>query len=281
MIRHHHLMLSTVGVAMLATAAMAQTSAPTPPSSAPAAPTATQSTASTAAETNLAGQGKWRTSKLIGVDVYGPDDKKVGDVTEVIVDKTGKVEMVTIGVGGFLGIGSKDVAVPFDQVTWSDQPIAPPAPAPAPAAPAATQSSASAPAETNLAGQGKWRTSKLIGVDVYGPDDKKVGDVTEVIVDKTGKVEMVTVGVGGFLGIGAKDVAIPFEQVSWSDQPIAPPAPAPAASGSGTAGSGSAMPSAPPAAAAPKAPAMYPDHGKITLTKDQLKSAPSVTYSGT
>ena len=96
MIRHHHFMLSTVGVAMLATAAMAQTSAPTPPSAAPSAPTATQATASPAAETNLAGKGKWRTSKLIGVDIYGPDDKKVGDVTEVIVDKTGKVEMVTI-----------------------------------------------------------------------------------------------------------------------------------------------------------------------------------------
>ena len=184
MIKHHHLMLSTVGVAMLATAAMAQTSAPTPPSSAPVAPTATQSTASSAAEPNLAGQGKWRTSKRIGVDVYGPDDKKVGDVTEVIVDKTGKVEMVPIGVGGFLGIGSKDVAVPFDQVTWSDQ-------------------------------------------------------------------------------------------------PIAPPAPAPAAAPSGSAGSaGGGMASPPAAAAAPRAPAMYPDHGKITMTKDQLKSAPSVTYSG-
>lgn len=161
------------------------------------------------------------------------------------------------------------------------QTSAPTPPSSAPAAPAATQSSASAPAETNLAGQGKWRTSKLIGVDVYGPDDKKVGDVTEVIVDKTGKVEMVTIGVGGFLGIGSKDVAIPFDQVTWSDQPIAPPAPAPAPASSGSAGSAGGGMASPPAAAAPKAPAMYPDHGKITLTKDQLKSAPSVTYSGT
>ena len=160
------------------------------------------------------------------------------------------------------------------------QTSAPTPPSSAPAAPAATQSSASSSAHTNLAGQGKWRTSKLIGVDVYGPDDKKVGDVTEVIVDKSGKVEMVTIGVGGFLGIGSKDVAVPFDQVTWSDQPIAPPAPAPAPSGS--AGStGGSMASLPPAAAAPRAPAMYPDHGKIALTKDQLKSAPSVTYSGT
>lgn len=161
------------------------------------------------------------------------------------------------------------------------QTSAPTPPSSAPAAPTATQSSASAPAQTNLAGQGKWRTSKLIGVDVYGPDDKKVGDITEVIVDKSGKIEMVTIGVGGFLGIGSKDVAIPFDQVNWSDQPIAPPAPAPAPSGSAGSAGGAGGMASPPAAAAPKAPAMYPDHGKITLTKDQLKAAPSVTYSGT
>lgn len=188
MIKKYHFMLSTVGAAMLATAAMAQTSAPTPPSSAPAAPAATQSSTGAAAETNLAGQGKWRTSKLIGVDIYGPDNKKVGDVTEVIVDKTGKVEMVTVGVGGFLGIGSKDVAIPFDQVTWSDQPMAAAAPAPA-------------------------------------------------------------AGSAGSAGTA------------------------------GTAGGGMASP--PASASAPKAPAMYPDHGKITMTMDQLKAAPSVTYSGT
>lgn len=143
---------------------------------------------------------------------------------------------------------------------------------PAASSPAPATQPAKLP-DNNLAGRGKWRTSKLIGVDIYGPDDKKVGDVTEVIVDKTGKVEMVTIGVGGFLGIGSKDVAIPFEQVNWSDQPITPPASAP----SGGAGGGMASP---PAASAPKAPAMYPDHGKISMTKDQLKAAPAVTYSG-
>lgn len=161
-----------------------------------------------------------------------------------------------------------------------------PAPAsPSPSAPSAT----TAPAETtkaptptqNLAGQGKWRATKLIGVDIYGPDNKKVGDVTEVVLDKTGKIEMVTIGVGGFLGIGTKDVAVPFEQINWSDEPITPPAPAPAPSGGSGMGGGTASP--PPAASAPpapKAPAMYPDHGKITMTKEQLTTAPAVTYSG-
>lgn len=151
--------------------------------------------------------------------------------------------------------------------------------APSPTAPAATPAPATdamkAPA-TNLAGQGKWRATKLIGVDIYGPDDKKVGDITEVLFDKTGKIEMVTVGVGGFLGLGSKDVAIPFEQVNWSDQPMAAAAPAPSAGGSSASGTTATA----PAASAQKAPAMYPDHGKITMTKEQLTSAPAVTYSG-
>lgn len=158
----------------------------------------------------------------------------------------------------------------------------PPSSSTAPAA--STQTKAP---ENNLAGQGKWRASKLMGVDIYGPDDKKVGDVTEVIFDKTGKIDMVTVGVGGFLGIGSKDVAIPFDQVTWSDQPMAMAAPAPAApaggaAGTGTTGTSGGMAPAPATtAAAPRAPAMYPDHGKINMTKDQLNAAPAVTYSGT
>jgi sporulation protein YlmC with PRC-barrel domain len=157
------------------------------------------------------------------------------------------------------------------------------APSTAPSAPSSTPGASSAPAkapEQNLAGQGKWRASKLMGVDIYGPDDKKVGDVTEVLFDKSGKVEMVTVGVGGFLGIGSKDVAIPFEQVTWSDQPMAAAAPAPAPAGGSGGSSSGGIATAPASMSAPKAPAMYPDHGKITLTKDQLNAAPAVTYSG-
>lgn len=158
----------------------------------------------------------------------------------------------------------------------------PTAPSPPAATPAPATETMKAP-ENNLAGKGKWRVTKLIGVDVYGPDNKKVGDITEVLFDKTGKIEMVTVGVGGFLGIGSKDVAIPFDQVSWSDQPMAAAAPAPAPAGGGTAtGTGSAggtMGTA-PAATAPRAPAMYPDHAKINMTKEQLTAAPAVTYAG-
>jgi sporulation protein YlmC with PRC-barrel domain len=49
-------------------------------------------------------------------NVYDPNDSKIGEIMDVLVDKTGKVTAFIIGVGGFLGAGEKDVAVPFDAV---------------------------------------------------------------------------------------------------------------------------------------------------------------------
>ena len=50
--------------------------------------------------------------------------------------------------------------------------------------------------------------SKFNGTDVIGADDEKIGDVSDVLFDKDHKIIAFIVGVGGFLGIGAKDVAI-------------------------------------------------------------------------
>ena len=59
------------------------------------------------------GANDWRSSKLVGTNVYGPSDEKIGDINEVLIDRNGAVHAVVIGVGGFLGVGEKDVAVPF------------------------------------------------------------------------------------------------------------------------------------------------------------------------
>ena len=59
------------------------------------------------------GANEWRSSKLVGTNVYGPSDEKIGDINEVLIDSNGAVHAVVIGVGGFLGVGEKDVAVPF------------------------------------------------------------------------------------------------------------------------------------------------------------------------
>ena len=49
-------------------------------------------------------------------DVYDAKDTKIGDVVDVLLAKSGQVAAVILGVGGFLGIGEKDVAVPFNAI---------------------------------------------------------------------------------------------------------------------------------------------------------------------
>jgi sporulation protein YlmC with PRC-barrel domain len=54
---------------------------------------------------------QWLASKFKGTDVLGSDNQKIGDVSDILFDKTGKVEAFVISVGGFLGVGSKEVAL--------------------------------------------------------------------------------------------------------------------------------------------------------------------------
>src|SRR5919112_3964216 len=91
--------------ALMAGSALAQTTAPTQP--------AGRGQLMTQMPANL-----MRASQLMGIDVYGGDNQKIGDIDEVLVDRQGKIHGVVVGVGGFLGIGQKDVAIPFDQVQW-------------------------------------------------------------------------------------------------------------------------------------------------------------------
>jgi len=57
-------------------------------------------------------------SNFIGSTVYNAANENVGDVNDVLISKDGKVQAVIIGVGGFLGLGEKDVAVPLDRIQF-------------------------------------------------------------------------------------------------------------------------------------------------------------------
>lgn len=132
-------------------------------------------------------------------------------------------------------------------------------------APALAQTAGSGSGQGGSSGQfmthaqpNQWRASKLVGTNIYGSDNQKIGDVNDVLLDRTGKAEAVVIGVGGFLGIGEKDVAIPFTSVEWkmdrSDQTAANrggaggTATGTTATGTGTgataSGSGTAVPGA-------------------------------------
>lgn len=107
-------LLATTAIAtLLATGAFAQT---TP---APMGDAATEQAAPQVkhADGHLA-------SNLIGETVYssaGEDGKNIGSVTDLVISPDGNVEAIVVGVGGFLGIGQKSVALEYDLIDWTER----------------------------------------------------------------------------------------------------------------------------------------------------------------
>ncbi|CCD99105.1 PRC-barrel domain-containing protein [Bradyrhizobium sp. STM 3809] len=136
--------------------------------------------------------------------------------------------------------------------------------------------------------QGDWRASKLVGVKVYNNNNENVGSIDDMLVDKSGNIKGVVIGVGGFLGMGEHLVAIAFDQVKFSDQPVqsntASNAPATGTTSStnppaSTTTTGAATGTSSSSSMSSSKSRWYPDHAMINATKDQLKSMPEFKYS--
>jgi len=153
-------------------------------------------------------------------------------------------------------------------------------------APAQTPSGATAARDNTAAThkEGQWRASKLAGVNVYNDANEKIGDISDVIIDKSGKVDTVVLGVGGFLGMGEHYVAVPMDKLKWVNEPVR----GSAVSGKpvdrptvGTNNAGAATGEVNrfnhPQGAAREAN-WYPDHAVFNATKDQLKAMPQFKY---
>jgi sporulation protein YlmC with PRC-barrel domain len=135
---------------------------------------------------------------------------------------------------------------------------------------------------TNASYQGNWRASKLAGLRVYNDSNEIVGSINDLIMDKSGNIKAVVIGVGGFLGMGEHLVAVPFDKIKFADEPVVPP------SAANTPNTLPAMPNRPPsttttgsATTTPTktAPDWYPDHAVFNATKDELKAMPEFKYS--
>jgi sporulation protein YlmC with PRC-barrel domain len=129
---------------------------------------------------------------------------------------------------------------------------------------------------------GHWRSSKLIGVNIYNDQNEKLGDINEIILDPAGKVTGYVVGVGGFLGVGEHDILVEPTKIKFANEPLRsasnaapnpttgsanPPAGSPTNTRnvSNTSGASSGQ--------------WYPDHGVLSATKDQLKAMPQFKYN--
>lgn len=242
------LFATTALATLIATGAFAQ-SAP-----APAQPPTSQESAPIVqhAEGNLA-------TNIIGESVYngtGDDAQNIGMVSDVVFDETGQAKSAVIGVGGFLGIGAKDIAFDYGKLQWVerngdrwlvaqttkeeltaqpefDRKPYDPAPAAstdaaAPAAPSASGDSAQggppAPVDMNAepvkSAEGNLATN-IVGESVYngtGDDAKNIGDVNDIVLTKDGKAESLVIGVGGFLGMGEKSVTYPFDKAARAEK---------------------------------------------------------------
>ena len=141
--------------------------------------------------------------------------------------------------------------------------------------------------------EGEWRASKLVGVNVYNEANEKIGDINEVILDKSGKVANVILCVGGFLGMGEHYVAVAFDKLKWVNEPASSttaststaPANKPATnvdSNARTASDGTARTTTGAATTTTTARSAnenwYPDHAMYNATKDQLKAMPQFKY---
>ena len=123
------LTLSAAAAALLATGAIAQNTttepstppAATAPAPAPAASTTTTVTSTTEALqfTSTVSSDQMAVSKLSGTDVRNAAGDNLGDINDIVLDKAGKPTVAVIGVGGFLGMGEKNVGVPFQALQFT------------------------------------------------------------------------------------------------------------------------------------------------------------------
>jgi sporulation protein YlmC with PRC-barrel domain len=137
--------------------------------------------------------------------------------------------------------------------------------------------------------EGEWRASKLAGVDVYNEANEKIGDINDVILEKSGKAEKVILGVGGFLGMGEHYVAVPFDKIKFVNEPVrsttasnsTTPADKPATnvdSNARMASDGAPRTTTGAATTRNANENWYPDHAVYNATKDQLKAMPQFKY---
>jgi sporulation protein YlmC with PRC-barrel domain len=224
-------------MAIVAAVGISAAQAQNPPARDPANP-------SIAMQTTAPGGADAR--KLIGRNIKNAQNETIGEIKSVHLDPNGKVDGVLVGVGGFLGVGEREVLLGWrdlqidangeivranmtkDQLkamapysykdaayrgtVFTDKGVYVPD-----RANSDRTNTASVPTRStgdfNVAGQ--MSTSALIGKTVKNATNESVGKIDDIYLDASGAVKLVVVSVGGFLGVGSKDVAVPWTDLKF------------------------------------------------------------------
>jgi sporulation protein YlmC with PRC-barrel domain len=263
-------LLSATAIALfVATPAFAQQSATDPAkppaadrsmsapakSDAGAAATTTGTQPTTASTSQKPGQ--INADKLIGQDIENPEGDDIGEIKSVILNQDGSVDSVIVGVGGFLGLGEREVAIKWSDLKVQDNgetivasftkdqlkampeyeyadeqqrgrtftrdgarttagaDARPTTAAPAVAPPPGATASVEQNEAVNALGQ--MSADQIIGQNVVNAQGENIGEVEDLVIDKDKEVFAV-ISVGGFLGMGDKDVAIPFDKLRMNER---------------------------------------------------------------
>lgn len=193
----------------------------------------------------------WLANELIGMKVISTDGESLGKIEDVVVHSNGKDSYAVLSFGGTLGLGDKLFAMPWS-VLHSVEPdkakkdstqtlVLPLAKERFKTAPGFdkknwpnlanpdwtkdidafyagdlnpnTKKPVDAATKTSVT---TWRVTELKGTNIKTPTGEKLGDLKEVAVDPSGRACYVAVSVGGFLGIGDRIVAVPWDALKFS-----------------------------------------------------------------
>jgi sporulation protein YlmC with PRC-barrel domain len=192
----------------------------------------------TATGTVMASPNAVDAANLIGRNIVNTNGDTVGEIESVVIDQSGKVRYVIVGVGGFLGIGKKDVALAWDELAISengekvtttatkDQLAALPEHKFPEAVKPGTVYSYDEAIKSNptlaspeqmapAAGAVGIKASKLVGATVKNAKGESIGEIHEVVLAGDGSTQGLVIDVGGFLGMNERPVL-----VKWSDVTI-------------------------------------------------------------
>ena len=184
-----------------------------------------------------------------GVDADAEKDwDDIGEVNDLIISKDGNVDAVILGIGGFLGMGERDVAIKMDAIRVvhendnpddrflvvnatreqletvpvyerhasmsTDRDMSATMDKDTPMVPTLqrTQVEREGYAEVSMVDAQSMNADELQGARVYGANDEDLGEVANLVIED-GKLTHAVIDVGGFLGMGEKPVAVDFEKL--------------------------------------------------------------------
>lgn len=184
--------------------------------------------------------------KIIGRDLVNASNDKIGSIDSVMLGREGKVQAVIVNVGGFLGLRERNVAIDWADISVSqdgkkittaltkDQLKALPeyryaddakrgTAFDAPGAPVrrdAADAGNARPADkkspiADVSSLAAYKSSAIVGAKAVNARDETVGEVKELLIGANGLVRGALISVGGFLGIGERNVV-----VDWRDLTI-------------------------------------------------------------